>query len=955
MPFNRNRLFLAIPAVLLAATAGAQTGRGVLTGTISDAKGVALQGVRVTLQPGDATVTTDATGQYTITGLNAGQYTLTAAYVGFDTLTKPITITAGQTDRTDAALKISSNVQSVQVYAERQGGELEAINRTFNADNIINVLPADVITSLPNANVADAIGRLPSVSLERDEGEGKYVQVRGTEPRLTHTTLDGVNIASPETVRQIKLDIIPADLVESVQINKTLQANQEGDGIGGSVDLRTKSAEDHPTLNFEALGGYNPILGGRGNDQFDGTLGKRFGQKKKLGVLFGGSYDFNGRGINDVEPAPALAGTYDLRDYQYYRDRRGFAGTVDYKFSDTSSIYVKGLYAHFNNFGSDWIYSPAINSFADDTTLTQGGPDGTVSFQVLNRRPVQDIGGLQFGGQHLLRQTRLNYDPESSVGRTRDLGYANGQFAPAASDNPLNNIQYAIDVSHPLTPHLVVQNGVNIFDLSHLFFNRRQVQYTYNPEVDLGFGASVSTPYSFGGHLSTFELGGRFRNVHKFENQDTRVYVPTASDPEDPSLAASNFQNHFSDPGYYGGTYKFGPAVDYNRVRDFAGQVEDPTQELLGNQFNQIEKVSAGYLMNTTDFGKFRVVLGLRIEGTMENLLGYASTVGVRTTTSANGTPTHATNSYISYLPSASVRYALTPTQGLRLVYGRGLSRPNFQDLIPFTSVSNFGSARESVSLGNPLLKTEFADDIDVLYENNLQSRGLLQAGFFYKFLHDPIVATQGRVLGADPSNPALTPLLQQTVNLDSAYLYGFEIAYQQHLTRLPGLLNGTGISANYAFTNSQITLPPASGNSTGLNRSIGDPHPPLVRQAPNTFNVSPTYDKRDLSVRLGITYNQANINAYNYTDDNAGPITQGGGGGGLRGPNGDNYFYSHLQIDLQGTYNLRHGFTLVGYGLNLNNEVFGFYQGSTSFPVQREFYRQTYGGGVRWSPTRER
>jgi len=221
---------------------------------------------------------------------------VTIKYKGFTTSTQTATLGAGQPSHIVAALKVATNKEDVQVYAGRQGGEIEAVNRTLTADNIINVLPSDVITSLPNANVADAIGRLPSVTLERDEGEGKYVKVRGTEARLTHTTLDGVTIASPETVRQIKLDLIPADLVESVQINKTLQANMEADGIGGSVDLRTKSAEDRPTVYLESTGGYTPIIGGRPAYQFDGTLGKRFLDEKRLGVLISGSYDWNGRG-----------------------------------------------------------------------------------------------------------------------------------------------------------------------------------------------------------------------------------------------------------------------------------------------------------------------------------------------------------------------------------------------------------------------------------------------------------------------------------------------------------------------------------------------------------------------------------------------------------------------------------------------------------------------------------
>ncbi len=286
---NLQQVFGAcVVAILCASTpALSQSGRGALTGSVSDTRGGVLQGARVRVDPGGATVLSGPSGQFELTGLPTGDYTVAITYAGFADFSQKITVVSGQSVRLAATLSVASNSATVQVYSGREGGELEAINRTFNADNIINVLPADVITSLPNANVADAIGRLPSVSLERDEGEGKYVQIRGTEPRLTHTTLDGVTIASPETVRQVKLDLIPADLVESVQINKTLQANMEGDGIGGSVDLRTASASDRPTFKLEALGGYSPILGGRPNYQFDGIVGKRFLEGKKLGVLGG--------------------------------------------------------------------------------------------------------------------------------------------------------------------------------------------------------------------------------------------------------------------------------------------------------------------------------------------------------------------------------------------------------------------------------------------------------------------------------------------------------------------------------------------------------------------------------------------------------------------------------------------------------------------------------------------
>ena len=187
--------------------------------------------------------------------------------------------------------------------------------------------------SLPNFTVADAVGRLPGVSLERDEGDGKYVEIRGTEPRLTNTTIDGINVPSPEAgVRQVKLDVIPADLVESVEVNKTLSANQDGDAIGGSVNLVIRSAGEKPYVSAFGQLGYTPVLNGRHANQFGITASKRFLASKKLGILGNYTYDYNGRGIYDIEPANdtgTLTPSYDsidLREYQYYRTRWGATG-----------------------------------------------------------------------------------------------------------------------------------------------------------------------------------------------------------------------------------------------------------------------------------------------------------------------------------------------------------------------------------------------------------------------------------------------------------------------------------------------------------------------------------------------------------------------------------------------------------------------------------------------------
>jgi outer membrane receptor protein involved in Fe transport len=363
-PQNSYRIpsFISKIPVLLAlfeifvTAARAQTGHGTISGRAVDRQAAVLPGARVRLQPGDLVLATDGQGEFNIAGLAPGSYTLTISYIGFTTFTQQVKVVAGQVTHVEASMKVAAQSEEVTVTADRPHGEAEAINRERTSDNILQVLPADVIQSLPNANIADAVGRLPSVSLERDEGEGKYVQVRGTEPRLNNLTIDGVNVPSPEAgVRQVKLDTIPADIVESVEVNKTLSANQDGDAIGGSVNIRTKTAGELPTLSLEGIGGFTRILNTRYIYQMTGTVGQRFGVSRRFGALFSGSYDYNGRGINDIEPSPdpgfanPVYDSMDIREYRYKRTRYGFGGSLDYKLGEGSGLYLHYFYSDFKD------------------------------------------------------------------------------------------------------------------------------------------------------------------------------------------------------------------------------------------------------------------------------------------------------------------------------------------------------------------------------------------------------------------------------------------------------------------------------------------------------------------------------------------------------------------------------------------------------------------------------
>ena len=187
-------VFLCLAALCFGSLATAQATKGTIAGRVFDSSGAVLQGAQVQIQPKGLTLASDGQGEFAVTDLAPGNYKVLVSYLGFDAFETEVAVVSGEIKRVDAKMEVNSKSESVIVTAERPRGEAESINRTRMADNILQVLPAEVITSLPNANVADALGRLPSVTLERIEGEGVYIQVRGTEPRLTNVTINGITV-----------------------------------------------------------------------------------------------------------------------------------------------------------------------------------------------------------------------------------------------------------------------------------------------------------------------------------------------------------------------------------------------------------------------------------------------------------------------------------------------------------------------------------------------------------------------------------------------------------------------------------------------------------------------------------------------------------------------------------------------------------------------------------------
>jgi TonB-dependent receptor len=978
-----------VAIVILGLPALAQERKGTITGTVKDSGNSALQSALVELLPLGRKVVTDDHGQFRITDVPAGEYTLSVSYVGLADSNVPVTVQAGQEVSANAVLQVASQNDQVVVIAERLQGEAEAINIERTSDNIVQVLPERVITSLPNTNIADAVGRVPSVSLERDEGEGKYVQIRGTEPRLSSVTLNGVNLPSPEgAVRNIKLDAVPADLVERIEVFKTLSADQDADGIGGTVNLVTRTAGERPFYALGGTGGYNPIQNGYGRGGFSGTFGQRFGVSKKFGFLLNGTFDKTNRGIDDLEPGQAtgvdpatrrnvaFASTEDRRSYNYYRTRYGFSTGIDYNIKPGTSVYAKGLYSDFHDYGETWVYTPnagnTIKSVSPDgSQITFESPTecqainradptancspGSYQYRHYIRRPDQQVYSFLSGARHDLSSTLITY--EFAASRSHNIG---GQDFATTNFSGNQSVDVAVNQKDPFRPKLFALDSTNLYDPTQYVLANSSFTNYIAQQLNFQGAASAARRYNAHSHLGTFEIGIKVRNSHSTQNENDKTLDYNGS-----SITLNSVLGSYTNPTYYDnffriGSQSYGPTSNYNLIQQAVAQgaTANPSifpEELAkdirrskGAFYDANERIYAGYLQNVISFGKLRLQTGLRFDAADIGLLAnkiVTSDPNDPTVTPTNPriTPNPQSSGYFNALPSVQAQYQLNKNTNLRANFSQGIARPNVGDLVPSTIVDpNANPAPGVVTEGNPNLKPTKANNYDILIEHFFQPLGILQGGYFYKQLSDPIYPTASTIPAGQP-NAGLR--LLQSINGPSAHIQGIEVSWEQRFSFLPGLLSGFGVSANYSYTQSGVTFPTTFDGGRIDNA-------PLSRQAPNTWNAGFTYDKARFSMRFAASHNDANIQFYNYSHVDAAtdkdPVL------GLRGPGGDVYFYAHTQFDIQGSYRIAKGLRFEASGLNLSNEVFGFYQGSTIYPIQREFYKPTVSFGMRWTSSAE-
>lgn len=898
-----QRLFqvLAALALLSAPVAAGAQATGAVTGRVTDATTKAsLSGADVRLEGSAFLTATDRAGAFRLAGVPAGTYSLVVVYLGHTERRADVTIAAGQTVALEVELARNAFAESVQVTAPIGEGQAAALNQQRTALNITNVVSADQIGRFPDPNAAEAAQRIPGVSIARDQGEGRYVLIRGTEARLNSMLIDGERIPAPEgDLRQVALDAVPADQLQQIEVSKALTPDMDADAIGGSVNLVTKQAVGRPTALFAFGGGYNGLQNDWNQRQANATLGRRFNDGR-LGLLMGGSASSLNRGSENFEAEYNNGALVDmqLRDYIINRERYGLNGAADARLPN-GGLTVRGIFNEFRDY--------EINN-----RVRFRPPNRRNEFVLKNRNQNQHIRSLQASGQHTLGPTStLDYratwaaSKEDQPDRLDTIFRQSGvAFAPNVSAGSIDpdNIQPNASSVNPLAATLNAQES-EIFTTTD-----RDVTASFNLRMSLP-GSATSARF--------LKVGAKVRDKQKDRAFTAAVGRPVGTVPfaqlQNTGFSNSKFLDWLSASPGYASLFTTGinpeTARAYFNALPSANRVADPEGD--AQDYDASETVLAGYAMAELFLNdKLTILPGLRFERTSLDYTGYEVLFDGDGDYSGTRALTGEDN-YGFLLPAFHVKYAIDGSSNLRAAYTRTLARPNYYDLVPYELVFTEDS---EITRGNANLVATTSSNLDLMAEHYLEAVGVLSAGIFYKHLSDYIYPFRFReTVRGDVFD------VTQPQNGESASLWGVEVAVQNQLRFLPAPFDGLGLYANYTWTDSSAKFPGRSGGDATL-----------PGQSTHVGNVAVSFERRGFSARAAVNFHGKYIDAVGET------------------ASADVYYDNHTQLDLNASQRISRNLRIYVDALNLTNSPLRYYYGASDRPIQEEYYRSWVFLGVR-------
>jgi len=952
-----GRAVLGFAALSIAATPAFA---GDVAGTVVDETDtVTLQSATVEIKELGRKVVTGRDGSYRITDLPAGTYVVTASYVGAPAERITVQVPSEGTVTANFAL---GGENAMQILVVGQGAnQSSALSRKYASDVVSDVLTRDAIGQFPDQNVAESLRRLPGINVLNDHGEGRFVSVRGLAPGLNSSSINGVRVPAPEgDVREVALDVISSDIIESIEVKKSLTPDMDADTIGASIEINTVSAFDRKAAYASARleGSYN-----RYADVVTPKIGLGFASRlgENVGISGGISYYKRKYEVDTIEPdgwdeddGLIYADELQYRDYDVTRERFSASLGLDFRASDTTELYVRGLFSRFD----DHEYRRRTTFDLGDADITGSGTmvsysDAsdtiTVERDIKDRFERQETISLSWGGVTETDDWKISY--MGSYARSSETEDDNVDPAQFEREFEGEGLVVDVDYSDMKTPRYTTSGVADFADPST--YELKDVEFVDSGKAkDEEYAAKFDIARTFPTNNGVFTAQAGFKGRWRQKSFDAEVEYYEWDGDTDYTLADVLGEQTFRR-GDVSPVASFNGATDhfFSNFDMYELQPIDTAFDSAVSDYAIDEDVYAAYGLLRFDSDVLTVIGGVRWERTNLDYSGNEVLLVEEDGTLPGGaiatddtvivTPVQGGRHYDYFLPSLNVRYQPTDDLVLRVAGYRSLVRPSFGQLAPIFEIEVNDDDEIEGTFGNPELDPYKAWNADLSVEYYFSGNGALTAALFYKSISDYIVDVSYEAEDLndndmiDPAerlvyrgiafDEAVIPL-----NGDKAEIWGVELGFSQQWTMLPAPLDGLLTQLNYTYTDAKGDVPDdgvGTLGAVGAVRSIS-----LPATSRHTVNAVLGYEKGPISLRLAGTYRDK------FLDELGGSVEE------------DRMVDDHLQLDFSAKYRASKNVQVFYEWVNITEEDFLAYNrvGGRQNALESEFSSWTMKGGVR-------
>lgn len=925
-------LAFAIAASIAAPVAFAD---GRVTGRVSDeASDIYFEGAIIRIDELNLQTSSKVDGRFVFNAVPAGEYELSVSYLGAETVTRSITVTDDETTNQLVKVKSEGEIENVLVVGQTASAN-KALNQMRSADNLISVVTADAIGQLPDENVSEALQRVSGVFIQRDQGEGRYVGIRGIDSGLNVTNINGISIAAPEAgSRAVALDVIPSDLVESIAVSKTLTPDMDSEAIGGSIDVKSISAFDREGLFYKVSGNLNySRLQEENGHKISGIVTNVFDlDAGDLGVAFSYSDQERHFGSENIETGGweeddiNFTEEVEARDYEITRDRQGYALNLDFKPNENTLLYSRYLYSKFGDQEyrnrTVYIFEDADLSLTETSLTATPGEDGepVLERELKDRFEEQEIESLLLGAE----VTKFGWEFDTKIGLSTASESEPNRVDSLFEFDGADSIGYS---SIGETPELFVSANAN--DTSNFELSEIVVEDNLSEDEHLTLAFDAKHEFNFLGNPSFIKLGLSWRDREKTNDGNAKVYEGDFGDRD----TWADFAGR--DVAY--GLGDLGPSIIPSEIRNYVStnsssfeeDGDGTTIDSAVNDYTIEEDVLAYYAMQQIDIDSLRLTYGVRVEET--EMTSSGNTIievvdGDEETIESSDSQFE--DDYVDVLPSINARYNLNDQVIIRAAYFASIGRPSFENIRPSLGETALeiedGEAEFAADeAGNPSLEPFTADSFDVSVEYYPGGIGVLSAGIFYKKIDNFIFMQDVADTVALEDFIDLSPLLGEgaSVEIDefvqaqnggTAEITGVELAWTKSFKS--GLL----LQTNATLSDSEAEYPDRENEDL-----------PLVNQSDSVANFIIGYENNTFSARLSTAYQSKRLVELDSDAFN------------------DRFEDEHTQVDFSAKYNANEQLQLFLTAKNLTDEPFYAYHGDRSRNGQYEEYGMSFEFGV--------